>query len=127
MPRDDARFRHGAFFPSPHGNYRGFRLAFVLRWLTKPRWYAKEFPHYMETNENEKARRLRREERAAAKVASKAMRSADAVTDRKRAAIAAMGGRSTRARVTAQVDPCAPEANPMHRAARPVGSMRERG
>ena len=127
FPQDDANFRHGAFFPSPHGNYRGFRLAFVMRWLTKPRWYAKDYPHYMRTNETEEADKKKREARAVARAEASAARSTEAVQERKRAAIAAMGGQRTRARVMAQVDPIAPEANPMHRAARPaVGSMRER-
>ena len=127
MPSDDKAFRHGAFFPRPVEFFRGYRLIFVMRWLTKERWYAKEYPHYTRTNDQEEASRVRREERAAAKAAAEAGRSAEAVQKRKRAAIAAMGGQRTRARVVAQVDPLAPEASPMHRAARPaVGSMRER-
>ena len=125
FPQDDRLFRHAAFFPRPVAAYRGYRLIFVMRWLTRQREYAKEFPHYMKPNAKEQAQKAKREATAAARATEVWERSEDAAQERKRTQLAQEGIPRTRARLDATTDPEAPEANPRHRAARPVGTLRE--
>lgn len=126
FPADDRNFRHGCWFPTPRKEFRGYRLAFVMRWLTIRRWYQADYPHYMKMNNAEQQRQQQRAAHAAVKAATAAQSSSQAADARKRTALADCGQARTRARLDATLDPLSHEAQPMHRRVRPSpGSMRE--